>query len=117
MQRDERIYLAHMLSAARENQGYVNGKTREMYDGDLGLRRQLERTVEIIGEAARLTSQSFCDAYPQVPWDPIIGMRHRIVHGYLLVDYTILWVTVRVAVPELIVELEKIVPPELRAEP
>jgi uncharacterized protein with HEPN domain len=117
MQRDERIYLAHMLSAARENQGYAHGKTREMYDGDLGLRRQLERTVEIIGEAARLTSQTFRDMYPQVPWDPIIGMRHRIVHGYLLVDYNILWLTVTVAIPELIAELEKIVPPEMRAEP
>lgn len=46
----------------------------------------------------------------------IVGMRNRIVHDYLNVDYNVLWETMTQAIPMLIVELEKIVPPEMRAE-
>ena len=117
MRKDERIYLAHMLDAAVEAQGYVVGKTRADYDADRGLRRQLERMVEIIGEAARLVPPSLRDASPDIPWAEIVGMRHRIVHDYLRVDPDILWNTVTLALPALIAELEKVVPPEMREAP
>jgi uncharacterized protein with HEPN domain len=106
-----------MLEAAREAQGYLSGKTYDDYKADSGLRRQLERMIEIIGEAARLVPQSLRDAYPHIPWAAIVGMRNRIVHDYLNVDYKVLWDTMTLAIPPLIVELEKIVPPEMRAEP
>jgi uncharacterized protein with HEPN domain len=116
MQKDERIYLAHMLDAALEAQDYLKGKTHDDFEADRGLRRQLERMIEIIGEAARLVPQPLRDAYPQLPWYDIVGMRNRIAHDYLNVDCKILWDTMTRAVPALIVELEKIVPPEMRAE-
>ncbi|MGI8688554.1 MAG: HepT-like ribonuclease domain-containing protein [Thermomicrobiales bacterium] len=117
MQKDERIYLAHMLNAALETQGYMKGKTYGDFEADSGLRRQLERMVEIIGEAARLVPQPLRDAYPHIPWSAIVGMRNRIAHDYLNIDYKILWETMALAIPTLIAELEKIVPPEMRAEP
>ena len=116
MQKDERIYLAHMLSAALEAQRYTKGKTYDDFQADSGLRRQPERMAEIIGEAARLVPQSLRDAYPQIAWSAIVGMRNRIVHNYLNRDYKILWDTMTLAIPTLVAELEKIVPPEMRAE-
>lgn len=116
MQKDERIYLAHMLDAALEAQGYLKDKTHDDFEADRGLRRQLERMIEIIGEAARLVPQPMRDACPHIPWSNIIGMRNRIVHDYLNVDSRILWDTMTRAIPTLIAELEKIVPPEMRAE-
>jgi uncharacterized protein with HEPN domain len=141
MQKDERIYLAHMLDAALEAQGYLKDKTHDDFEADRGLRRQLERMIEIIGEAARLVPQPMRDACPHIPWSNIIGMRNRIVHDYLNVDSRILWDTMtraiptcsiarshaaanrRIlwdtmtrAIPTLIAELEKIVSPEMRAE-
>jgi uncharacterized protein with HEPN domain len=38
----------------------------------------------------------------------IIGMRNRLIHGYDFVDYSILWDTVRVDFPPLIIEVERI---------
>jgi uncharacterized protein with HEPN domain len=38
----------------------------------------------------------------------IIGMRNRLVHGYDIVDYDIVWSTVTQDLPPLIAELEKI---------
>lgn len=38
--------------------------------------------IAIIGEASGNLSDAICSAYPAIPWSDIIGMRHRIIHGY-----------------------------------
>ena len=45
----------------------------------------------------------------------MIGMRNRMIHQYDKVNLAIVWDTVQNALPPLIVELEKVVPPEDRA--
>jgi uncharacterized protein with HEPN domain len=47
-----------------------------------------------------------------VPWIQIIGMRHKIVHDYMNVDYDIVWEVVRSDLPVLVAVLRKAVPPE-----
>jgi predicted nucleotidyltransferase len=48
-----------------------------------------------------------------IPWDKIIGMRHRLVHAYFEINLDILWKTVQEGLPPLITELEKLVPNEM----
>jgi len=50
------------------------------------------------------------DQTPCIPWDDMIGMRHRLVHAYFDIDLDILWKTAQEDLPPLIVELERIVP-------
>lgn len=38
--------------------------------------------IAIIGEAAGKLSVNLRENNPQIPWDAIINMRHRIVHDY-----------------------------------
>jgi len=38
--------------------------------------------LQIIGEAAYKTTQSFRDQNPQIDWSKIIGTRHVLVHDY-----------------------------------
>jgi uncharacterized protein with HEPN domain len=47
-----------------------------------------------------------------IPWDKIIGMRHRLVHAYFDINRAILWTTVQEGLPSLIVELERHLPNE-----
>src|SRR2546425_188341 len=44
----------------------------------------------------------------------VVGMRHRIVHDYLHVDYDIVWAVVQIDLPGLIGRLEGALPPEQR---
>ena len=67
----------------------------------------LERFVEIIGEAANGVSSSRQDSLPDVPWRQIIAMRNRLIHGYIAVDYDVLWDIVRDDLPKLIRTLEQ----------
>jgi len=46
-----------------------------------------------------------------VPWKQIVGMRHKVVHDYLSVDYDIVWAVVTADLSPLIADLEKLVPP------
>lgn len=38
--------------------------------------------IAIIGEAADNLSDDFHKKHNHIPWKDIIGMRHRIIHGY-----------------------------------
>jgi uncharacterized protein with HEPN domain len=66
------------------------------------------RLVEIVGEAASKIDPGDRARFPGIPWLAIVGMRHRLVHGYDVVDLQILWDTVTEELSPLIAELERI---------
>lgn len=66
--------------------------------------------VQVIGEAARQVSREFTVTHPEVPWENIIGMRHKVVHDYLGVDEDIVWQGVTGDLPKLVESLEPLVP-------
>jgi len=71
------------------------------------------RLVEIVGEAGARVSKEERAKHPQIPWDDVVGMRNRLIHGYDMVDLDILWDTVKDDLPRLIEALERVVPPEV----
>ena len=98
-----------MLDAARETRVLVQGYTLERLLADLRTRRALERTLEVLGEAASRVSEPTRTAYPHIPWTQIIGQRNVIAHGYAVLDYGRLFRTVTDDLPGLIENLERIV--------
>ena len=105
---DPQVRLQHMLEYAREAIGLMRDKKRADLDTDRTLGLATLRCLEIVGEAASHVPESLRQQHPQIPWPQIIGTRNRLVHGYDLVDYDIIWSTVTEALPPLIAELEKI---------
>jgi len=91
------VYVGHMLDMARKAVAKTRGVTRDIYERDENLRLALTHLVQVIGEAARRASREFYDEHPEIPWQDIVGMRHKVVHDYLGVDDDIVWqvVTVR----------------------
>ena len=86
MPKSDRVRLQHMLDAAREALSFVREKTREDLDQDRLLVLALVKAIEIIGEAAYQVSSETRSQIPEVPWEDIIGMRHRLVHAYFEID-------------------------------
>ena len=107
----DRGYLEDMLAYSREASASVVGRTIDDLVRDRFLNLGLQRLIEIIGEAASRVSSETQAAYPEIEWGQIIGMRHRLVHGYSLVDLEVLWDTIVRDLPALIKELEAILPP------
>lgn len=107
-QRDDRVYVGHMVDIANKAIGFVQGATRENFDNDELLRLSLTHLLQVIGEAARRVSPDFRAAYPQIDWKAIVGMRSKVVHDYLNVDEDVVWDTVMNELPSLVNELERI---------
>ncbi len=104
-------YLWDMLTHAREAVGIVKGHTLETFRQDLTVRRATQHVVMIIGEAASKVSKPFREAHSQIPWRPIVAMRHRLVHEYSRIDDEKVWRVASHYVPQLIPMLEKLLPP------
>jgi uncharacterized protein with HEPN domain len=107
--RDDIVILADMLAFAREVVEFVDGKSWEEYESDIKLRRAVERSVELIGEAARRISREFEENHPDIPWNKIIVQRHRLAHEYDVLDDGIIWSVAIKYVPELITQIKPIV--------
>ncbi len=101
-------YLWDMLETARETLELMQGVTLEALLSDIRTQRALERTLEIIGEAAGRISESMRGAHPEIPWIAIIGQRNIIAHGYAVIDHGRLFATAANDIPTLILNLERI---------
>jgi uncharacterized protein with HEPN domain len=65
----------------------------------------------IIGEAATRLARSypsFAAAHGDLPWRDMIDMRNRIAHGYVELDFRVVWRTAQIDLPELLNPLEAI---------
>jgi len=112
MPKDDLLYLGHMLDVTEKILDKVKGLSRDRYDADENLRLALAHLVQTLGESARRVSLAFQKLHPEIPWSAIIGMRHKVVHDYLHVDFDIVWGVATQDLPSLINDLRKLAPPE-----
>jgi uncharacterized protein with HEPN domain len=108
MPKDDNIRLRHMLEAAREATAFSKNKTRESLDSDRQLVRALEKSIEILGEAAVHVTEKRRHGLQGIPWKNIVGMRNHLIHAYFDINLDILWKTIVEDLPPLISELEKV---------
>jgi uncharacterized protein with HEPN domain len=107
-QRDDQVYIGHMIDTANKAIGFVAGLSREDFDDNEQLRLAITHLLQVIGEAARRVSLDFRNAHPEIPWKAIVGMRSKVVHDYLNVDEDVVWDTVKNDLTPLLLELEKL---------
>ncbi len=108
MPKNEKIYLGHMLDMAQKAIDALKDKSRSQFDQDEILKTAVSHFIQTIGEAASKVSKEFKERNPGIPWDDIIGMRQKIVHDYMAVDFDIVWDAVKTELPSLLEKLKKI---------
>ena len=91
---------------------YAEGRTRESLAMEPMFQDAIVRQLSIIGEAATHIGEGTRARHEAIPWKQVVGMRHRLVHGYLVVDLDVVWATVERWVPELVRILEEALPAE-----
>ncbi|MFH1738310.1 MAG: HepT-like ribonuclease domain-containing protein [bacterium] len=105
---DDTVSMQHMLDHAREALVMIQGKDRDDLDRERMLQLSLTRLIEIVGEAASRVSATTRQKHPEIHWFQIVGARNRLIHGYDLVDWDILWDTVCEDLPPLVQAIENI---------
>ncbi|AFZ55146.1 HepT-like ribonuclease domain-containing protein [Cyanobacterium aponinum] len=90
---------------------FTENTSWQEYRNNILLQSAIERQLEILGEAARRISDDFQQENKQIPWSDIIGQRNIIAYQYEKVDQKRIWQVITVDIPNLVIELEKIIPP------
>ncbi len=106
--RDNSVYLREILDSINRIQDYIGDLTFEDLANDPLRQDGVIRQLEIIGEASRVLPPEFKSAYPDVPWQKMVGMRHVIIHEYFQVDLQVIWDTVKGDLPPLKKQIQEI---------
>ena len=94
-------YLRHILEEVDYLVEQSEGVGRREFVKDATLRRAFVRSLEIIGEATKKLPVELKGELADIDWRAMAGMRDRLIHGYLGVDYDLVWDAVVNKVPPL----------------
>lgn len=113
MPADDMVYIGHMLDMACKANDKVRGLQKDAFDADENRKFALAHLIQTIGEAAARVSQKTREDKPDIPWREITGMRNKIVHDYMGLDFDVVWEVATNDLPPLIEQLKSIIlPPE-----
>lgn len=108
---DPLVCMGHMRDHAQEAINMLGDMTEQELSEDRTIQLAVTRLIEIVGEAANRVTNEFRDLHPNVPWRQAVGMRHIIAHGYDIIEYAVIWDTVKNNLPELVRQLNAILGP------
>ena len=77
------------------------GLTKEDFLKNDTLKRAVVRSLEIIGEATKKIPADFKVKWDMVRWKDMAGMRDRLIHDYIGVNYSIVWDVIKNKISEL----------------
>ena len=91
---------------------YITSVTQNISKDDLlnneTLKRATVRSLEIIGEATKKIPADFKILWSSIEWKNMAGMRDRLIHDYIGVNYSIVWDVIKNKIPVLHSQIKEI---------
>lgn len=72
-------------------------------------KRAIVRSLEVIGEATKKIPADFKAKWSYVQWKHMAGMRDRLIHDYMGVNYSIVYDVIINKIPQLYDQIEYII--------
>lgn len=93
-------YLQHILDECNFILSVSQDLTyTEFFDHET-LKRAIARSLEIIGEATKKIPADQKVKWNAIQWKNMAGMRDRLIHDYMGVNYSIVWDVVKNKIPD-----------------
>lgn len=83
--------------------------SREQFMADETLKRAVVRSLEIIGEATKKIPADVKVKWSDISWKNMAGMRDRLVHDYMGINYRIVWDVAKNIIPEIRTQIAAVV--------
>ena len=115
MHKEPIVYLKHILDECKYIKSVITPelKKSEFLENET-LKRAVIRSLEIIGEATKKISADVKRYWDSISWRNMAGMRDRLIHDYMGVNYSIVWDVVKNKIPELHDQIESVIEEELK---
>jgi len=81
----------------------------EMFLQDETLKRAVVRSLEIIGEASKKIPADYKLKWNSIEWKSMAGMRDRLIHDYMGINYSIVWDVMKNKIPDLSAQIEQVI--------
>jgi len=94
-------YLCHILDECRFILTATSGMTKDQLLENEVMKRAVVRSLEIIGEASKKIPADVKLKWHTISWKNMAGMRDRLIHDYVGINYSIVWDVVLNKIPEL----------------
>lgn len=103
-------YLQHILDECHYIQSVITDDV-VLYEflSDETLKRAVVRSLSIIGEATKKIPADMKYEWSEISWKEMAGMRDRLVHDYMGVNYFIVWDVAKNIIPQLTVQIQAVV--------
>ena len=105
--RAPRLYLEDIRSAVARISDYTSGGEEEFKNSQL-LQNAVLRQLLIVGEAVQHLPDDMLEREAGIPWERVVGMRNRLVHGYHEINMDVVWDTVERDLPALRAVVERL---------
>jgi len=97
--RDESLFIKSLVE---------KGLDKDEFLYDEVLKRAVVRSLEIIGEASKKIPADFKLKWDSIKWKNLAGMRDRLIHDYMGINYSIVWDVIKNKIPELYRQIEEV---------
>ena len=94
-------YIKHIRDECAYIISVSQGLSKNDFPDDETLKRAITRSLEIIGEAAKKVPADFKVKWNTIQWKNMAGMRDRLIHDYIGVNYSIVWDVIKNKIPDL----------------
>ena len=99
--KDPKEYLRHILDECIYLSSASKGLEWDKFMVDETLKRAVVRSLEIIGEATKKIPADIKIKWNTIQWKNIAGMRDRLIHDYIGINYMIVWDVVKNKIPDM----------------
>ena len=107
-------YLQHILDECLYIRSVItDDMVIDQFLVDETLKRAVTRSLSIIGEATKKIPGDVKYAWQSISWRQMAGMRDRLVHDYMGVNYLIVWDVAKNIIPELTTQIQSVIEKEL----
>lgn len=101
MSKEPKEYLKHIQDECSYIISVSGNLSFDDFLEDETLKRAVVRSLEIIGEAAKKIPDDIKVKWNTIQWKNMAGMRDRLIHDYMGVNYTIVWDVMKNKIPDM----------------
>ncbi|MCE5321421.1 MAG: DUF86 domain-containing protein [Bacteroidales bacterium] len=105
--------LHHILLECRYIESVITPQvSKDIFMADETLKRAIVRSLEVIGEATKKIPADIKLRWSEIAWKNIAGMRDRLIHDYMGINYFIVWDVARNIIPGLREQIDNVISKE-----